>query len=188
MTDALLPLHSPPYNGPPDLLLRFRSVRVLICDVDGILTEGGVYLNGDGETKRFDIRDGLGLRLLRRQGIKVAWVSHRPSPATRQRAAELEIDFLHQAPDDKVDVCERCLEQFDMDWDDVCYMGDDIVDLGPLRRARLAATVPEALKEVRMVAHYQTKALAGRGAVREVVNHILRAQNLWQPLVEEYSI
>ncbi|RME91982.1 MAG: hypothetical protein D6766_10870 [Verrucomicrobia bacterium] len=188
MIEKLLPVHAVPYHGPPDLLLRFRSVELFLCDVDGILTDGGVYMGGETEFKRFNIRDGFGLKLMQRSGIKVGWISHRPSPATEQRAKDLGIDFLHQASSNKVDAIEDILDQTNLTWDEVCYMGDDIVDLGAIRRARLSATVPGALKEVRMEAHYITRAQAGHGAVREVAELILRAQNLWQPLLDEYSI
>lgn len=188
MNETLLPVRAITYEGPPDLLLRFRSVKIFLCDVDGILTDGGVYMGVDPEIKRFDIRDGFGLKLLQRQGIKVGWVSHRPSEATRKRSEDLQIDFLHQAKENKVDAIEQLLAREGMGWDDVCYMGDDIVDLGALRRARMSATVPGALKEVRIEAHYITRNLAGRGAVREVAELVLRSQNKWQPLLDEYSI
>jgi 3-deoxy-D-manno-octulosonate 8-phosphate phosphatase (KDO 8-P phosphatase) len=188
MTAPIIPLRSAPYQGPSDLLLLFRSIKLLVCDVDGILTDGTVSVGAEVETKRFSLRDGLGIKLLRWQGILVAWISHRTSAATKQRARELEIDFLHQGPENKVEICEQCLDEFELEWDDICYMGDDIVDLGPMRRARLAITVPDALEEVRMIAHYRTHARGGQGAVREVAEMILRAQGLWHSLIEEYSV
>jgi 3-deoxy-D-manno-octulosonate 8-phosphate phosphatase (KDO 8-P phosphatase) len=187
MKKTLLPVRGAGYEGPPELLLRFRSVKLFLCDVDGILTDGGVYMGLEGELKRFDIRDGFGLKLMQQQGIKVGWVSHRPSEATRKRSEDLGIDFLHQARGSKVAAIEPLLTREGVSWDDVCFMGDDIVDLGALRRARISATVPEALKEVRMEAQYITHNLAGRGAVREVAELILRAQNLWQPLLDVHS-
>ena len=143
---------------------------------------------GDGrEFKEFHVRDGLGLRLLQRGGIKVGWISNRPSTATQQRADELKVDFLYQAKGSKVDAVEAILKRAGLDWDDVCYMGDDVVDLGALKRAGLAIGVPSAIDEVKDLADYVTIAEGGQGAVREVVGLILKAQNKWQRLVLEYS-
>ncbi|MCP5517066.1 MAG: HAD hydrolase family protein [Verrucomicrobiales bacterium] len=183
----LPPLPALPYDGPAELRARFERVRLFLCDVDGILTDGGVYMGQDPETKRFDIRDGFGLKLMQRQGIKVGWVSHRPSAATAMRAEELRIDFVHQARASKVGAIEGILAEAGVGWEDIAYLGDDLVDLGALRRAGLSVTVPDALVEVKAIVHYVTRAAAGRGAVREVAELILRAQDKWQSLVAEYS-
>jgi 3-deoxy-D-manno-octulosonate 8-phosphate phosphatase (KDO 8-P phosphatase) len=166
---------------------RLRKVKLFLCDVDGILTDAGVYMGEGEETKRFNIRDGFGLRLLQRQGIKVGWISHRPSVATTKRAEDLKIDFLHQEPGSKVAVIEAILTQNGFTWEETCFMGDDIVDLGALKRAGFAATVSNGLPEVKALAHYVAKASAGYGAVREVAEMILKAQDKWAPLVAEYS-
>ena len=169
------------------VLARFRRVRLFLCDVDGILTDASVSMGGAGETKRFDVRDGLGLRLLQSQGIKVGWISHRPSLATDRRAEDLKIDFLHQDRDSKVAAAEDMMAQAGCQWTETCYMGDDIVDLAVLKRAGLAATVPDAIPEAKKLAHYVTKASGGAGAVREVVDLILKAQDRWAGLVQSYS-
>lgn len=184
----LPPLSAFPYDGPEELRSRFERVRLFLCDVDGILTDGGVYMGQDPETKRFDIRDGFGLKLMQRQGIRVGWVSHRPSAATAMRAEDLRIDFVHQARASKVEAIEGILGEAGVNWQEACYLGDDIVDLGALRRVGLAVTVPDALVEVKSVVHYVTRAAAGRGAVREVAELILRAQDKWQALISEYSV
>lgn len=170
-----------------DLVRRLRDVRLFGCDVDGVLTDSGVWMGEAGEAKRFNMRDGLGLRLLQRAGIRMAWVSHRESVATTRRAADLKVDFLHQSPANKVAVIERILGETGLTWAGVCFMGDDLVDLGALRRAGLAVTVPDSVAEARALAHYTTRAAAGHGAVREVAEMILKAQGQWGPLVEEYS-
>lgn len=171
----------------PQLQQRLRRVKLFLCDVDGILTDAGIYMGGAEETKRFNIRDGFGLRLLQKQGVKVGWVSHRASEATRRRAEDLQIDFLHQAPGSKVAVIEDLLARTQLTWEDVCFMGDDIVDLGALKRAGLAVTVHQAIPEAKALAHYITRASAGHGAVREVAEMILKAQDKWAPLVAEFS-
>lgn len=182
------PAPDPGPAGPdPQLQERLRRVKLFLCDVDGILTDAGVYLGGGEEYKRFSLRDGFGLRLLQQQGVRVGWISHRPSPATAQRAAELQIDFLHQEPGSKVAAIEAILAQTQLSWEEVCFMGDDLVDLGALKRAGLAVTVKNALPEARALAHYVTHAAPGYGAVREVAELILKAQDKWAPLVAEYS-
>lgn len=164
-----------------------RKVRLFLCDVDGILTNATVVMGGGTEFKVFNVQDGLGLRLLQRCGIKVGWVSARPSPATTQRAEDLKIDFLHQSPGSKVAAVEAILGQAGAPWEQVCYMGDDIVDLGVLKRAGVAVTVANAIPEAKALSDYVTSAEGGRGAVREVVHLILRAQHQWERLVAEYS-
>jgi 3-deoxy-D-manno-octulosonate 8-phosphate phosphatase (KDO 8-P phosphatase) len=166
---------------------KLARVRILLCDVDGILTDTGIWMGNDGETKRFCVQDGLGLRLLREAGLKVGWISARISAATEQRARELQIDFLHQSRGCKVAAAEPMLAQSGLGWAEVCYMGDDIVDLGMLKRAGVAVAVPHGHREAKRLADYVTRAQGGHGAVREVVEHILQAQDKWQPLLAQYS-
>jgi 3-deoxy-D-manno-octulosonate 8-phosphate phosphatase (KDO 8-P phosphatase) len=167
---------------------RLASVRLFLCDVDGILTDTSVWMGGPDEVKRFNIQDGLGLRLMQREGIKVGWVSNRPSFATTQRANDLKIDFLVQAHDgNKVAAVERILSETNISWDALCFMGDDIVDLGVLKRAGLAATVPHALTEVKQLSHYVTQREAGEGAVREIIEMILKAQGKWDKLIAFFT-
>ena len=171
--------------------LRQRAARIklFLCDVDGVLTDGSIFIGGEKEFKRFNIRDGLGLVLARRAGLKVGWVSARPSHATKLRADELKIDFLVQQGDNisKTAAIEMLLAQEKLSWNDVCFVGDDIIDLGPLTRAGFAVAVGDGVAEARAEAHYVTKANGGRGAVREAVELVLRAQGRWAPFVEKYS-
>jgi 3-deoxy-D-manno-octulosonate 8-phosphate phosphatase (KDO 8-P phosphatase) len=172
---------------PADLVARLQRVRLFLCDVDGILTDATVYMNGTVETKRFNIPDGLGMRLLQREGIKVGWVSNRPSLATTQRANDLKVDFLHQSDGNKVIAIEKILAETRLSWDEISYMGDDIVDIGSLKRAGVAVTVPHAIPECQAVSHYVTEAPGGDGAVRELVEMILKAQGKWDALVRHFS-
>lgn len=169
------------------LAARLRRVRWLLCDVDGVLTDGTVWVGADFEAKAFNIQDGMGLALLRHAGLKCGWVSSRPSPATAQRAAELRVDFLHQDKTPKVAAIEARLARDGAGWAEVCYMGDDLVDLGPLRRAGVGVAVANAVAEVKRRAHCVTKARGGQGAVREVVELILRAQGQWGKLAAEFN-
>ena len=142
---------------------------------------------GNEEVKQFNIQDGLGLVTLRRQGLKVGWISSRPSPATTRRAKELKIDFLRQEKGSKVSVVESLLAQTGFRWEEVCYVGDDIVDLGVLKRAGVAVAVANGVAEARAAADYVTRAGGGHGAVREVVELILKAQDKWARIVAEYA-
>ncbi len=166
---------------------RLRGVRLFLCDVDGVLTDASVFIGGREEIKRFNILDGLGLVLLRRAGFQVGWISSRPSTATTLRARELKIDFLVQQKRGKVAVVEGILARTGFRWPQVCYLGDDIVDLGVQKRAGLAVAVANAVAEAKAAAHYVTKNSGGHGAVREVVELILKTQNKWTGLVAGYD-
>ncbi len=172
---------------PRSVAAKFARVKLFLCDVDGVLTNATVFIGDGREFKEFHIQDGLGLRLLQREGIKVGWISNRPSTATQQRADELKIDFLHQDKGSKVEAVEAILARARLEWEDICYVGDDIVDLGALKRAGAAVAVANAIDEAKAMADYVTQAEGGQGAVREVVGLILKAQNKWQRLVLEYS-
>jgi 3-deoxy-D-manno-octulosonate 8-phosphate phosphatase (KDO 8-P phosphatase) len=170
-----------------ELNARLAGIKLFLCDVDGILTDASVFIGLEEEIKRFHIRDGLGLVMLRNVGIKIGWISKRPSLATTRRAEELKIDFLEQSKGSKVEIVENLLLKTKLRWEDVCYMGDDIVDLGVLKRAGFAATVADATDEAKAVSHFITRADGGRGGVREVIDLILKAQNLWDKMVAEQS-
>lgn len=173
----------------PQFQSRLARVKLFLCDVDGVLTDGAIYIGGRDEVKRYNIQDGLGLVLLRRAGIKIGWVSSRPSPATTLRARELKIPFLVQQKDrlSKSEAIEKILRRENLAWDDVCYMGDDIVDLGPLKKAGVGVAVANAVAEARAAADFVTRAAGGNGAVREVIEMILKAQGKWNGIVAGYS-
>jgi 3-deoxy-D-manno-octulosonate 8-phosphate phosphatase (KDO 8-P phosphatase) len=171
------------------LVTRLKDIKLFLCDVDGVLTDGSIFIGGEREFKRFNIRDGLGLVLARRAGLKVGWVSARPSPATKLRAEELKIDFLVQQGDNisKTAAIERLLARERLNWSEVCFVGDDIIDLGPLTRAGLSVAVGDAVPEAKAAAHFTTQAAGGRGAVREAVEIILKAQGKWRPFLKNYA-
>jgi 3-deoxy-D-manno-octulosonate 8-phosphate phosphatase (KDO 8-P phosphatase) len=146
-----------------------------------------VFIGRPEEVKQFNILDGLGLVNLRSQGLKVGWISSRPSSATTRRARELKIDFLRQEKGSKVSAVESLLAQTGFRWDEVCYVGDDIVDLGALKRAGVAVAVANGVAEARALADYVTRAGGGHGAVREVAELILKAQHKWARIVAEYA-
>lgn len=172
---------------PPALTRKLKAVKLFLTDVDGVLTDGTVYMGGGVETKRFNIRDGLGLKFLQQHGIKVGWVSRRPSTATQQRGDDLKIDFVIQHNGGKIEGVEMILRQTGLNWQDVCYVGDDVVDVAVLARVKLAVAVGDGVAEAKAAADYVTKARGGHGAIREIVEMILKAQNKWKLVVSEYA-
>src|SRR5580704_12463072 len=114
-----------PLLNSDDLSARLAKIKLFLCDVDGILTDASVFIGPESESKRFYIRDGLGLVMLREEGIKIGWISNRPSIATTRRAEELKIDFLEQHKGSKVSAVENLLARTGFKWEEVCYMGDD---------------------------------------------------------------
>ena len=168
-----------------------RRIRLLALDVDGVLTDNGIYVGPiDGqavELKRFDIQDGLGQVLLRAAEIPVVWVSGRHSEATTVRARELRVEeVLQVAGPRKVEALGALLERRGIAWADTAFVGDDLADLPVLRRVGLPVAVANAVEEVKAVAVYVTRARGGHGAVREVVEALLKARGVWGELLERY--
>ncbi len=168
------------YNLPEELWAKFAKVKILLSDVDGVLTDGGVYMDGQTEFKRFNVLDGLGIRMLKESGIEVALVSARPSPATTARAKQLKIEFVSQEPGDKIAFAEKILRQTGLSWEDTCYIGDDIVDMNVFLKTPLSIAPQNAHPVVRPMVNYITQRAGGEGAVREVAELILLAQNRWE--------
>lgn len=169
------------------LTTRLRRVQLLLCDVDGVMTDGSVFMGPGGEFKQYSVPDGLGLLFLRASGIKVGWISARPSPATQVRAKDLKIDFLMQPTDGKVPAAEALLLKLRLKWEQVCYVGDDVLDLGMLKRVGVSIVPSNAVAEAKTMAHHVTRARGGHGAVREVSELILKAQKKWGPIIAEYA-
>lgn len=170
----------------PLLLERAASIRMLVLDVDGVLTDGRLYFDNEGnEMKAFSTRDGLGLRCLQRCGIELALITGRQSDIVDRRAEQLGIVHVYQGRNDKLDVLIELLEKTGIDEKQVCYAGDDWVDLAVLGRVGLAVTVHDADKIVKNRVHWVTSRDGGRGAVREICNLILAAQGLDQKVFEE---
>ena len=184
------PAASPPEEG------RFREraggIRLVILDVDGVLTDAGLYLGetaaGDTvEFKRFDIQDGLGIRLLSDAGIRVALISGRISPATEVRARELGIEECHQdGGGRKLPVARMLLRRYNLQWSQVAMLADDLPDLPVMRRVGVPAAVANAVAEIRREAIWTGQRSGGRGAVREFAEALLQARGKWDAAVEAY--
>lgn len=170
-----------------DLAARARRVRLLLLDVDGVLTDASVVIAANGqETKRFSIRDGAALVWARQSGLEVGLLSGRASEATTRRAAELGIDLVIQGGPEKREPFRRLLAERGLGADEVAYMGDDLADLPVLAEAGLAAAPADAAPEVASRAHWISAHNGGNGAVREFIELILRARGQWDPLVARH--
>jgi 3-deoxy-D-manno-octulosonate 8-phosphate phosphatase (KDO 8-P phosphatase) len=168
-----------------------RRVQVVVLDVDGVLTDNGVFIGATEsgervELKRFDIMDGLGIKMLQWSGLRVVLVSGRESAATRFRAAELEVECRQVAGGFKVPVIAGILEEAGVGWDALAVMGDDLADLPIMARAGLAVAVPNAAAELRSEAAWVTARRGGDGAVRDFAEALLQARGQWVRLVQAY--
>jgi 3-deoxy-D-manno-octulosonate 8-phosphate phosphatase (KDO 8-P phosphatase) len=167
---------------------RAARIKLLLLDVDGVLTDGTVVVHADGtESKRFDIKDGAALVWAQRLGLRVGWLSARPSSVTARRAAELRVKLLVETSQPKIAAYEQILRRQKLTDADVAYMGDDLLDLPVLGRAGLSLAPADAVVEVRERVHHVTRAPGGRGAVREAVELLLRAQGHWDGFVEGWT-
>ena len=168
------------------LLERASGIRLLALDVDGVMTDARIYFDSAGnELKAFNTRDGLGMKALQRCGIRLAIITGRDSPMVAQRAAQLEIDFVFQGRTDKLEAYMLLLDKSGLEEHEICYAGDDWIDLPVLQRCGLAITVPSADQEVKDRVHWVTTRAGGEGAVREMCDLILTAQGHHQRLLQE---
>ncbi len=170
------------------LYARAAAVRLIIFDVDGVLTDGSLFYGDDGqEYKAFNSLDGHGIKMLRQSGVEAAIITGRTSQVVLHRAKNLNISRIYQGAEDKLLPYQTLLEETGLKPEQTAYMGDDIVDLPVLRRCGLAITVPSAPAEVLSQVHYVTRAPAGRGAAREACELIMRAQGTWEAQLARYN-
>ena len=166
---------------------RASRVKLLLMDCDGVLTDGRLWLTEEGDDqKSFNTRDGLGLSLLHRAGLRSGIISGRNSRAVTRRAQELGIEFVRQGDPDKIEAFQQILQQAGVDENEVAFIGDDLNDIPLMQRAELAVAVADAVGETLSVAHYVTQARGGQGAVREVIELILKSQDRWNDLIDNY--
>lgn len=172
-----------------DLASRLARVQLLLLDVDGVLTDGGVTWSNDGiEQKTFHIRDGLGLRLWQRAGGRAGIVTGRSSRVVQLRAEELGIGIVRQGVEDKLAVAGAIVAECGLSWEQTAFVGDDLPDLPVVMRCGLGVAVADACPELRAAAALVTERSGGRGAVREVVERMLEARGGWQPIVDRYAV
>ena len=169
------------------VVARARKIRLLVMDVDGVLTDGRMILSDRGEElKSFHTHDGIGLVLAKRAGLRTALVTGESSPIAKARGAKLGVDSVVLGSRRKAESVEALRAEFDVARDAVAFIGDDLLDIPALQIAGLAVTVADASVTVKAVAHVVTRARGGYGAVRELVELILRAQGSWRKVVDAY--
>jgi 3-deoxy-D-manno-octulosonate 8-phosphate phosphatase (KDO 8-P phosphatase) len=177
------------HTASADLAERCAPIELLVVDVDGVLTDGAIVVDDRGvESKHFHVRDGLAYSLWHRAGKRSAILSGRRAEVVDRRAAELRIGHVYQGLSDKGGPFRALLAELGLEAGQACFVGDDLVDLPVLRAAGLAACPADAVVEVRDAAHLVTAAAGGRGAVREVVEVVLKAQGLWHGLCQHYRV
>ena len=176
-----------------DITLLASKIKLLLMDVDGVLTNGKLYNVPDSEgrmaeTKGFDSQDGIALQWLNWNGIKTGIISGRLSPATAERARQCKMAYVYQGHIEKVPILEEIMADAKLDPSEVAYIGDDFTDVVIMRRVGFAVAVGNARPEVKAAAHFITQAPGGEGAVRETIELILKAQGLWESILKHYEI
>ncbi len=176
-------------NSPSeDVLARARRIKLLLMDCDGVLTDGRLWLTEDyDEQKAFHARDGQGISLMHRAGLRTGIISGRKSSAVERRAHDLKMAFVHQFAKDKVKALDEIISDAAVPVEECAFVGDDLADIPPMRRVGLAFAVADAVEETKQAAHYVTKMKGGRGAVREACELILKAQGRWEELMKHFD-
>jgi YrbI family 3-deoxy-D-manno-octulosonate 8-phosphate phosphatase len=166
---------------------RCQAIRLILSDVDGVLTDGGIVFDNQGiEAKRFHVRDGMGIRLWQKAGHRFGLITHRSSNIVKMRMAELGIEMIRQGIDDKLVAMRGILGELRLPPSQVCYIGDDLPDLPVVRSVGLGVAVADACQELRQASHYVASLPGGCGAVREIIEMILKAQSRWEDLIQAY--
>jgi len=170
------------------LSIRASRIQAVALDIDGVLTDGRIgYASGTDEIKFFDVRDGLGIKLLQRTGIKVGVLSGRSSQANRTRIAELELDFAIEGSRDKATALCELASQLGIETTEILFVGDDLVDLPAMNLAGVSVAVGDAVDEVKQTVDLVTERRGGRGAIRETAEWLLREQGKWTAIVRRYQ-
>ncbi|OGP54158.1 MAG: hypothetical protein A2Y65_00255 [Deltaproteobacteria bacterium RBG_13_52_11] len=170
------------------LRAKAAQVRLLVLDVDGVLTDGRIIMDHEGkEIKAFDVRDGHGIKLLREAGIEVAMLTGRNSPVVQKRADDLGILWVRQGVSDKVAAYEEIAHEVGIKDEETCFVGDDLIDIPLLKRVGMPIVVADGAEEAKQLALYVTTAPGGRGAVREVCDLLLQTQGKWEKILRRYG-
>jgi 3-deoxy-D-manno-octulosonate 8-phosphate phosphatase (KDO 8-P phosphatase) len=170
-----------------DIIQRAKNIKLVIFDVDGVMTDGGLTIGDDGqEYKTFNTQDGLGMKLLKNSGVEMAIITGRTSKVVTQRAENTGVAHFYQGVDDKLVAFNDLIQKLNLKPEQTAFVGDDVVDMPPMLRCGLSITVPAAPASVQSRAHYITKKEGGHGAVREVCELIMQAQNTFDAQMAPY--
>ena len=171
-----------------DTIERARKIKLMLLDVDGVLTDGRIIYNSDGtDSKFFDVHDGMGIALMSRVNIPTILISARSSRVIKRRAKDMQVERVYEDANCKIDVFKEVLNDYKLPAEEICFIGDDLVDLAILKKVGLAVAVRNACSDIKETAHYVTKLTGGKGAVREVVELIMKSQGLWNKVLQEFS-
>lgn len=167
---------------------RMQGIKLILSDVDGVMTSGGITYDNQGvETKTFHVRDGMGIKLWQRTGYRFGIITARSSHIVKLRMDELNVDLVRQGAENKLEIADAIMEEMSLTPEQICYIGDDLTDMALLQTVGLSASVADGAPEVKKSVHMVTKAGGGLGAIRELVEAILKSQNRWQELLQSYS-
>lgn len=167
---------------------RIQPIQLILSDVDGVLTNGGIVLDNQGiEAKQFHVRDGLGIKIWQKLGNKFGVITARSSHIVKMRMGELGVEIVRQGSENKLRIASQIVEELNLQWNEVCFIGDDLADLRLMKQVGLAATVADGAAEVRAMAPVVTKAPGGQGAVRELIETILKSQERWNEIVKSFE-
>lgn len=170
-----------------EIIRRAQNVKLIIFDVDGVLTDGKIVISQEGEIfKAFCARDGLGITLAHKAGLQTAIITGRASKIVEKRCLDLKIKDVYQGITDKARLLQTILEKYKLKKEQVCFIGDDLNDLLIMQQVGFACTVVDAAAETKAIAHYRTAAGGGNGAVREIIEYILKAQQVWEKTITAY--
>ncbi|GLR63178.1 KdsC family phosphatase [Marinospirillum insulare] len=171
-----------------NLLDKLRPIRLMVLDVDGVLTDGSLFFhaNGGQESKAFNTQDGQGIKLLQASGVKMAIITGRVSKVVSLRAEALSIEHTLLGREDKITALSEIVNELNLDWSQVGYCGDDLPDLAAIRKAGFGASVANAPSYIQQYSDYTTQREGGKGAVREITDLIMQAQGTWQACIDHY--
>ncbi len=168
---------------------RMQSIELILSDVDGVMTDGGITYDNQGiETKTFHVRDGMGIKLWQKTGHRFGVITARSSHIVKLRMEELGVDFIRQGTEQKLAAAQQIIEELNLEPSNVCYIGDDLTDVGLMKSSGMSASVADAAEDVKKVADYVTKSAGGKGAIRELIEMILKSQKRWNELLQGYGI
>lgn len=170
------------------IIEKAKKIKLLLLDVDGVLTDGRIVYDSRGnDMKFFDVHDGLGVYLLKKAGIPTVLITAKGSRAIKPRAKDMKVDAVYADVSPKTSVLDKILKNYRVTTDEVCFVGDDLVDLGLLKRVGFPVAVSNASLEIKQAACYITSQQGGRGAVREVAELLLKSQGMWEEAIRNYE-
>lgn len=168
---------------------RMQRVRLILSDVDGVMTDGGITYDNQGiETKTFHVRDGMGIKLWQKSGYKFGVITARSSHIVKVRMDELKVDFIRQGSEEKLAAATQIVNELGLKLEDVCYIGDDLTDAPLLAAVGMSVTVADGASDLHSKVDLVTKATGGQGAIRELIESILKSQNRWDEILQSWSV